>query len=70
MTRISVILLLVTIVSAIGVHAQNKQFLQKPPVLADIDNVVIDDKPVLIGIMSQPKSKLNFQNFPEEQYVL
>ena len=37
---------------------------------AIVENAEIMDKPVVIGILTQPVSKLDQGNFPEAQYIL
>ena len=60
-----VILLIVAALAVLSVQteANEKKFLKQ-----SVD--ILDDKPIVIGILSQPKSSKNLKDFPTDQYIL
>ena len=50
-------------VLSVQIDGNQKKFLKQ-----SID--ILDDKPIVIGIMTQPKSSKNIKDFPTEQYIL
>jgi len=61
--RVAILILSVHALSSMQIDAREKKFLTQ-----SID--ILDDKPIVIGILTQPKSAKNIKDFPTEQYIL